>query len=414
MSASKWLFSMQEDINELRSLDQDIYQHFGVPFILSPRGANVDITALTGGGGTARIVHYDVDPTNPSADPLREIGNKSGLPSALEKIEFLISRMHMIVGTNEVESGNNPSGISAALALQFLAEKSGERRENRMRRKRVALERLFSHGAELMLHRYLEPRKFEFQDDDGEYREMVLSGMDMKGQTQVVLDVEAEHDTSVFKKHAILEGMQMGAYGDLQSDLGARERLFEALEIPKIMAGDRSRQKEIAQREFLVYKRNGKAPTLDKGLDDHAAHYEQHGRAMMSPYFLALEKEAQWDIVCPLLEDWEAIFPLLNPILQDQKLPPAIELRIFAAWSLILRQRGFDVDGTDAQTGGALLRVLRWRAHFEGHRMIAEGKVMEAQAGPQVAAPGADVQGGPTDAVSAGQAPMQEPMPVPA
>jgi hypothetical protein len=176
--------------------------------------------------------------------------------------------------------------------------------------------------------------------------------------------------------------------------LDAPEQLFEVEDL----------QKDGAQREYLEFKEKGKVPVVDPSLDDHGAHYRQHGIDAQGEWFLELEEKANWDEALKVLgANWEQ---LLQMVAMTPG-PTCLQDRIYQAWIGILTQAARPQIILDPASGQpipagpplfmppqdpegqqALDLVLRWRAHSEDHKWTEQLKQMQAMGQPTLAAPG--------------------------
>lgn len=412
MSMSELLFSLQDTINETRSMEEDNRTRMGMMGIIATRGADLQSRSWSDGGAAGKLYEYDPDPLNPNREPKPFLG--LAMPGWDKIIELAREAMDRIAGTNEIEGGGPPPGVTAALAMQILAEKSSERREPRIRRIREMLERVYAHGLTLMYHRYLEHRRMEFEDDDKQWKERAFKGIEINGQTRVRIDVEPAHDTKMQEQQRIQDAITNlpGMY-NLQ-DPAVADRIAEKLGLPRDIGSTRGMQRENASRELCDYRDTGKAPVIDPGLDDHQAHYDQHGLDFAAEEWLDLEREAGWDDALLALWGWEQMWnpppppvmvdpvtqlPLPMPpqppslLMQVQGLFPqtfALELQLFQGFKLLLAQRGWSPQ--TPEQAQALDIVLRMRAHNEGHKMLAQGAITQAHSGaPVIAAPESDM-----------------------
>lgn len=388
LSMSELLFSLQDDINLERSLDEDITSRMGSVFWLARNGMNLDASGIEAGGYSGKVIYYDTDPMAPQAAP-ESIGGETRADTTIKKVEFYIEAMGRISGTNDPESGAPPSGSAwSALALQYLGEKSSERRSNRLRRKRKALERLFTHGLTLMYHRCLEPRKMRFKDSDGKFKERAWQGIEMNGQIRVTIDAESEHDTTLQKEQKLIDAVDKGLY-DLTNP-SVRDKLREKLELPRNIDGNLDVQRDAASREWCDFRdSDGKdEPIVDQSIDDPGIHHDQHGLDIQSDEFRDLEEAALWKTIYPFIADWKAAFPGLLMQLQALMVnrPPLLEYQILAVWDFMLLQRGIKTAMVPPDQLKALRKVMRFRAHYEAHMFAAELQAMAPA--PALAAPG--------------------------
>jgi hypothetical protein len=204
--------------------------------------------------------------------------------------------------------------------------------------------------------------------------------------------------------------------------LEAPESLFEVQDI----------QVDSAQREYIEFKEEKKIPVVDPSLDDHGAHYRQHGIDSMSEYFRDLEAQAGWDEILKVLgASWD--MTLMQVAMTPG--PLCLQERIYQAWSQLIMQASQPQPMIDPASGMPILdpmgqpivqpplipppqdpqaldAVLRWRSHAEDHRLTQQMKEMQAMGAPVMAAPGAAAGPGGTQLTGeSGAPPPEEPPP---
>lgn len=420
LSMSELLRSLQDSISEARSMDEDVESRMGIMYWLAKRGMDLDTVALEAGGYNGKVVEYGGDPMDPSARP-EAIGGEHQTGNMVERVKFFVDAMGRIAGTNDVEGGEPPPGGNfSAVALQFLAEKSGERRTTRLRRKRKALERLYSHGLKLMYHRCLEPRKLTYKDADGRYKEEAWTGLQFNGQITAQIRAESEHNTKLQEQQKITDLMKIPGFYDLQNP-SVRDSLSDKLEAPRDLVGQLETQRSSANREWCEFRDDDTEPMVDESIDDPNTHHDQHGLDIQSEEFRDLEEQAQWKTIAPWLSDFWTQFPVLEQQLAAAGVvrDPLLEHRIMAAEDLLLSQRKVNTTQLPPDQLKALRKVMRFRAHYESHKKGAEFAAQAAAAGAaQLAAPGAaETQGGVTPGPGAPAVPqpgtMSPPAPAP-
>lgn len=383
LGMAELLFSLQEQICELLSMDSDALARMGAIGLIETVGMDTECVSFESGGFSGKRFVFTPDPAFPSQEP-KPFGGVQ-MQGIIERLDWLIGRMNAVAGTSEAEGGSPPSGITAALALQYLLQQSGLKRQPRIDRKRESLERIYRHGATLMYHRTLEERTLEFQDDDKQWKQRAWRGTEMNNQLNVRIDPEPEHDSPLLKKQQILDMVDKHLY-DL-NDAAVRSRLVEALEGPRSIEGPMGMQIEAAQREFCDFRDSkGKwAPTVDPSMDDARSHMDEHGKSWHSSWMRDQRELARWEEIAPLLYAWEGVFAQLSAGLPPN-FPPSIELRIFAVFDLILGMQHVTAEDLPPEQAAALKIVLRWRAHFEAHKDTATKQLSAATAGAAVVA----------------------------
>jgi hypothetical protein len=421
MSMAENLFDAQEAINETLSQYKDAMEREGSPKWLVPREVNFDYEE-SGEAGAHWV--WDGVTDNPNVRPERVQSNlMSG--EVFNFLNWCIAHVARVSNLNEVEQGNVPAGVTAALALQILAEQSGERRRNRIRRIREMLERLYSHGLQLCHELVREDRLFWLKDETGSWSQKAWSGLQLEGQTDVRIDAEPEHHTPLQRQQRIKDMKDL--FPQLFQNPRSLRRLAQQMGYPLEGFEDESLQDEAAQREFSRFLDEGRPPVIDSDIDDHAEHHEQHGSNFMDERWLDLEDEAGWDQALPFISQWQAVMPMLDGSPADpgsmgdpmqgipprpavdavppmwQK-PPSFELQVCECWRIMLQRvmqnpaLGYQFDTqsqipilTWERTGYSnappLLRILRMRAHDTCHKLYGQPQMAQEMAG-QPEAPG--------------------------
>jgi hypothetical protein len=422
MSMAENLFDAQESINETLSQYKDAMEREGSPKWLVPREVNFDYEE-SGEAGAHWV--WDGVTDNPNVKPERIESNlMSG--EVFNFLNWCIAHVARVSNLNEVEQGNVPAGVTAALALQILAEQSGERRRNRIRRIREMLERLYSHGLQLSHELVREDRLFWLKDETGSWSQKSWSGLQLEGQTDVRIDAEPEHHTPLQRQQRIKDMKDL--FPQLFQNPRSLRRLAQQMGYPLEGFEDESLQDEAAQREFSRFLDEGRPPVIDGDLDDHAEHHEQHGSNFMDERWLDLEDESGWDQALPFIGQWQAFMQMLDGHPADpgsmgdpaqgipprpptpeapplwQK-PPSFELQVCECWRMMLQrvmqnpaQLGYQFD-TGGQTpiltwerqgyanAPPLLKILRMRAHDTCHKLYGQPQMVQEAAG-QPEAPG--------------------------
>jgi hypothetical protein len=405
MSMSERLFDACENGNEILSQMQDARVQEGSPKWLETRGMNTDYEA--GGGAGSRWL-YDPDPQAPGDKPQR-IGNELMNPAVFQELSHIIAFISRASSMTETERGQPPTGITAALALQFLQEQSGEQRRPRIRAIREMLMRVFSHGLALCHELVREPRPYWTKEDRGNWSEKSWRGTDLVNQTDVQIDPEPDHDTDLQKQQRIMDFIK--DIMRLIPDPKLARKVARKMHVDESLFQDDNLQEETAQREFCEWIDYEQEPVVDEDLDAHETHYDTHGVDVMNERFRDLEDEAGWDKFIPYVSGWKDQFndqqmpveiPQFTPAPGEIPPPPpppqviqgfdtllkakgfvSMEARIDKTWEVLAQKAGFVPDPGTEQ---ALAKVRRFRAHMAAHKIIAEKQKQAAAMGAQVMA----------------------------
>lgn len=415
VSLCEYLFDAQDAINEGASQTQDTRQRMGVPGWLATRGMNLDYAKS---GGAGYVWQWDTDPNNPSAKP-KEVGSTTISPGVAGEGERVLDYIARVGNTREVEQGSVPPGVTAAAAIQIMAEQAGEQRRPRITRIRKMFERVWKHGL-MLLHEFVrEPRLYHKKDETDDWRQKSWTGLDLMGQSDVRIDPEPEHDTVLQKRENMVKAVEMGVLNP-QGNKKAAMLIAKGLEVPNDLTEDDDMQYDHANREFLEYLDHGLEPVVDDGLDDDVAHNDQHGQDCLTERWKQKELQAGWREILKLIDGWNeplgvdpmtgapqtlmsmlesqpmGVDPLSGePITRGAQWPALLELKIMECWKVLAEKH----IASNPQKQQVILEVMRFRAHKASHEMRLEQQAQAAQAGAQMAAaPG-------TDATAAGTAP---------
>jgi len=401
LSLWELLFDPQDNANEIRSQAQSVRQRLAVPLYIALKEHNLEIATRDGVPG--RFAFIDVHPDAPNMVP-QIINNSTIADGVWRELQDTVSSLEKYAGNVEVEKGQVPPNVEAALAIQYLKTYAGEKREPRIKRIEECLKRLWKHGLELMTAFYIEPREVSYENEAGEERWSFLLGEDIKGEVNITVESEADFDEKARSQELVLSLSERGFLNPQDPNV-ARE-VARILDAPESLFEEQDIQKDAAQREYIEFKESGKIPVVDPSLDDHAAHARQHGIDSMGEYCRSLEEAGNWDGALKVLgANWDLV-------LQQAMMTPApvcLQEKIYQAWTAVLQQAstppidpmtGVPLEGVPLlfeppQDAEALDKILRWRAHLEDHRLQGQLKQLQAMQQPVLAAPGApEAEGG--------------------
>jgi hypothetical protein len=421
------LRDVQDNINQASSQRQDTRERMASPGWMATRTMNLGYEKV----GSAGYIWVVDPPTDGSSPPFpQEVGSTTigeGVNKEIESDVEFIQRNVM----EDVERGDVPAGVTAGNAIQMIAEQAGEHRRPRIRRIRKMLERTWSHG--LVLNHEMVPdgefRTYHSKDEADEWKEKTWTGADILGQTDVKIDAEPEHNTSVVRRENILSALNNKLI-DPTTNKKMALRIAKELEVPSEIFEDDDLQYKAASKEYWNFVDENVVPVLDPALDDDAAHSDQHGEDMMSEKWCEIEKQAGFKTAAPsvipgappslsalqILYDWEGVYAATEaawagfreaqstppPMMVDPMAPPEepvapptvpesqapdLESKILDLWRFLLQQAQYQPVGDPE----AFEKVLRFRAHKAAHDKRIEDAAAAAQMGAQMAAaPGTD------------------------
>lgn len=432
---SMWdrMFDPQDGINERASQTRSVNQRTADPLYIERKGANLEMA-----GDSAiptRRVRADIDPAD-RMPPLMLLNNEVINPGVYDEIAFnsaYLKKMQV-----EVEAGQVPPGVAAATAIAYLKTEAGEKRRPRILRIRRALVRAWNHGLQLMSAMYIEPREYDYEDENGDERTSFIEG-DVIAQSNPKVDIypTPDYDITDARRESIRDMVQLGIL-DPRATPQLSRKIVGALDETLDFFLDDDMQEQQAQREWRDFKDKQRRPVTDPSLDDDETHYQCHGRDCFTEWFRQAEDDARWDEVLKVIGgDWDAMIEKVKMMLLSPAIPgmpkPAADDALMALWMQQITmhdqamQTAMMMDGQlPAMPPGVTPVskpflpnhsleevVLPWRAHMEAHRIKAEVKLMKkamqqaAAAAPATGSePGAEQGGG--EAPGQGSQPGEE------
>ena len=396
------MFDAQDSSNEARSQTQAVRQRIAVPLYAVLRAWNMRIVAARG-GLPGRFAEFDPDPDGgPGQLQMPTLFNNDTIDSGVaQEMQDALSYIERVSGKVEVEKGNVPPGVQAALAIRMLKAAASEGRQPRVDRINQALKRIFQHGALLQSNMYTEPREFKFDGEDGEERWASAKGLDLEFQTDVEIEAEPSFDEKAQNQETVRALIDTGLLDPNASRL-QRRKILVHMDTPKDLLEDEKLQEAAAQREWMAFRDEGRGPRVDPGLDSHGDHFEEHGNRCQTEFFRDLEERCDWDGALEILAgNWKQNLMglAMTPELMDPNLVPmALQDRVYTFWTFQIQQN--QAAAAEAPPGGkepfmspdveAMEQVLLWRSHMEAHRLHEEMAQMQAQMQPTLAQPGAE------------------------
>jgi hypothetical protein len=304
------LFDPQDATNEIRSQTQNTRQRCAVAFYLVSKQHNFQVSAMRD-GVVGRVMEIDVDPDSPNFMP-QLMNNETINPGVGAELKDAVDAVQRYAGYVEVEKGETPPNVAAAVAIQSLKTFAGERRGPRIARVKKALERIYSHGLRAMSGLYIEHRKCQYEDESGDERWKMLHGLDLKGQCEVVVEANPEYDVDATNQQVVRDMIQLRVIDP--TDRRIKRRIAKHLKSPEDLFEDDDLQDDSAQREYVSFKEEMRVPRVDPSADDHFTHFDTHGRAWHSEYMRSLRYKADWDgALYYLATNWHAdLDALLN------------------------------------------------------------------------------------------------------
>ena len=377
------LFDPQVIRNQTVSQTAAVRERCAVPTIIVSKQHQLEIMKNPGIPG--RLVAIDPDSDAPSFRPgIMEGSNISIDQGVVLESQTASAAIDKLSGAVEVEKGQVPPGVTAAIAISQLKNYTGERREPRINRMKEADQRCFRHGLELMQALTIEPRETQYLAEDGQEAWAMYQGTDIADQTEIEIEAVPDFEEEAEIRQVVDDQVKTG----LLDPAGPKRRLIaKLLHVPDELFDSESRQVDTAQNEWLRFRDSGRLPRVDPMLDDNAMHLEQHGKDLMSGEGQELEEAGAWDDCLKALGfNWEAIsnMALMSPPTPGKDLQDTV----LSLWNMALMQLVQAGLWTPPQDPQPLQQILGWRAHMEAHRLYEMQKQQQAMMGPLPAAPG--------------------------
>jgi hypothetical protein len=377
--------SDQNRINMSLSQVVDNRERHGSAGILSTRGMKLSAQWLKSHAG--RNLVWEPDPLAPNAEP-KHFPTHLMDSAVWQEIEYATGRVFKRLGTNEVETGNAPSGLKAYSAIRYLGEKASERRQQREKEIIAAFEETFQHQLMLMQRYYREPRNYHVKlGDEREKREFL--GIQLQGETRAKIKESPQYDVEAAEREALAENVQI--FPELMGTPHSRRETAKKLGVPMTPFDGTNVQLDDANAKWLEFVREGVIPVVDETLDDHAVFHSEYGRLLKTSDGKERSKKVGWDQVLKKLSGWQQILnppPIMGPLVPspDPKQPPQPQMipvpgplpnaplqdRILFVWGQMLGQTQDPMAPPPPPLDPELQKYMAFRAAYEAHKMLAE------------------------------------------
>lgn len=420
MSLWELLFDPQDARNEITAQTQSVRQRMALPLYAALRSWNLQIGTRNGVPG--RFAFFDVDPAAPTFKP--EVFNNQTIDAGVDReLQDAIQTVSKFAGHSQVDQGTVPPGVTAALAIQYLKTYASEGREPRLARIREGFKRMYEHGLELMRAFYLEPRKIEFEDEQGTDRADMVDWEALQVDGTVKVDAEADFDDRARNQQLVTDMLQSPLIDT--TDPSVRREVARILELPEELFKKWDIQREGAEKEYLDFREEQREPVRDPIVDDDQIHYDQHGVDAQSDWFREMERAGDWDGIARFLGPlWTWSVDMIGQqvggspgdpmtgVPPTPPTPPCLQEHLVRQWVGLLQQAGYQVPNApppppppppqiDPVSGEPLppqlpplelppeaMAVLKWKAHMAEHKWYGEAKQRQAMQTPVLAAPG--------------------------
>ena len=417
--------SQQDSLNTGKSQVQDTRHRLSNPKLLAKKGSEFDYQGGAATGYPADIITY-ANPDPDDASVPTQIGGQLFPQGYWNEHDRDLQGMERTLMVREVEGGFPPKSVDAYSSLVLLLKQAAKGREPRIERIRHMKVRLYKFILKLMEVKYIEERQFRVEVGTEQTLIEKFRGLDLRGYVDVKVTDEPLIDPGLQRRSGITQGIELGTIS-LDSE-SARQKVNEALEVPKDINEERNHQVEQAERESRQWLLHGIEPVIDEDGDDHMIHWEIQKLDLSRREWQQPKDRCRWRRAIKAIWGWkerlselqaaEAQLKAQPPMEPPQELgvaqpeqyqhqlrlyqmqaeakakldalPKPIDLRIMMIWqSMIAEGGGIPELSGDDEGLEALGKVLRLEAHAAGHRLLAQSKTMAAGSGmPEPAAPG--------------------------
>lgn len=463
-----WGHALLDDLvpinNRLNGLDAQVIEaraRMGSPNLLVREDVSIGYPEFHNEYGSGKIMRYSLPPIYPdSAKP--EVFGAIVMPAGTwQERDRILQDAPRVAGPAEVELGEAPRNITTTTGLQILGENAERRRAQREMALIATIEKVWSHTLDLEWCLRVEDDEYEVETEEGTWDRVQYNRLKLQGQTKVKIEKQAYVDKSIYQREATREAQADGLI-IIDSPL-ARKRALELRGLPTDVNDDTNKQISSAERKWVEYMDDEIVPEIDETLDDPNIHFKVIGTRYLSDEGRKIETAAQWHSVLKHLHDWETDFEQAEMVdaqvtafyggrldqqagaeafaqatitFQQQEaaqkeieaaasqattqgaggvqvpppptpppppvfLPPSITERVLLIWAKRLQPQGMD----------HLVQspFMRFRAVYEGYRLLAKRQAMEAMAPPPSApgAPGTDPSAPQTPPEGGAQPPTQ-------
>jgi len=284
---------IQRSINTHYALIELNNQRTASPHIMVPFQAGVHKGTFSGKPGT--IWRYKFNPQFPGARP--EVLEGKGLPrDVFGLLEILKNELSRILGVHDVLKGDRISGISTYSSLELLREEANKNLNGPIRR----FERMIEKGSMIkliLIQRYMRKERETFTLRLQTYNRDITAlmvesfkGADLRGNHSVRVIARSISPKSIAaQRAALIEAAQYGIF-DFASDMSARAKAAELLDVPIESAISVHVKRADAENDKL--RQGIQQPTVFDE-DDHNVHVQEHNRLYLDPNFFYLSANAQ-------------------------------------------------------------------------------------------------------------------------
>lgn len=427
------LISPQNRLNGMDAQIIEARERLGAPNIIATESMDFHGPEYDERGGGA-IWRWQPDPVAPNAKP-EIFGDKLFNTAVYQERDRVSQDMKELAGPQDIELGEAPRNITTTSGLQLLGESAERRRSERERSLISAFEKIWVHQLELLNVLRREPDFYEKETEDGTWAALQFTAEDLRGQTKIKVEKQAEIDKSIWQREATREAQADGLIRP--ADPYSVRRILELRGLPTDVNQDQNFQVDTTKRQWTDFIDSGEIPVIDPTIDDPAIHFGGLSTFLLSEEGQRIQKAVGWPDILKKIAGWDteiikleqldaqsrALYgspegaeqkyaqlyaqyaqtqaasvsvskaageagmpapqaPPLAPPPEPFFLPPDQADRVYQLWvQMIMKNTNPMEQPKDPMQMRALDSYLKFRAVVEGYRMLRDKKMMSMMAG---------------------------------
>lgn len=297
------LVSPQNRINGCDAQTINVRERLAEPNIMATEGMGINGPEWMEEVGGAKILHYQVDPLNPSAEP-KPWGGVTIPQGVVQERQQAVDDILRLSGPQSVEIGEAPKNITTTSGLKLLEDNADSVREPRNRAISKAFQTIWEHQLQLAWAFGVTQDNYEAAAEDGAWEVKQYDRMSIMGQTKVEVEKQSEVEKSIYQSEAVREAIADGLY-DL-STLSARKRILELRGLPSDVNEDSNYQIDLAKRSWVDFCDDGVIPTIDPSIDDPVIRFQSYATFLLSEKGQRIATGAGWPKILKQIVGWEA------------------------------------------------------------------------------------------------------------
>ncbi len=297
------LVSPQNRINGCDAQQINTRERLAEPNIMATEGMGINGPEWMEEVGGAKILHYQVDPLNPSAEP-KPWGGVTIPQGVIQERQQAVDDILRLSGPQSVEIGEAPKNITTTSGLKLLEDNADNVREPRDRSISNAFQIIWEHQLQLAWAFGVTEDSYEATGEDGTWEIKQYTRESIKGQTKVEVEKQSEVDKSIYISEAVREAIADGLY-DL-STLQARKRILELRGLPADVNEDSNYQIDLAKRSWVEFCDDGIIPVIDPSIDDPTIRFQSYATFLLSEKGQRIANGAGWPQILKKIVGWQA------------------------------------------------------------------------------------------------------------